>query len=233
MNKNQTCPANHLKTNQKMVGLKIIFEYLKNTYPDPKTELHYSTDFQLMVAVILSAQSTDRQVNKVTEKLFKKIKKPNDVIKMWFEKFRNWIKSIWLFNNKAKNIWKLSQILSEKFKIPKTVEWLKKLPGIWEKSAKVIAHVLFDKLVIAVDTHVHRVVNRLWIVKTKNPEQTSKLLEKIVPNKYKVWAHHSLVLFGRYICIARKPKCEMCGLNKICKYYKKITKAAKLQGLQS
>lgn len=193
---------------------------LKKIYPNPKTELNYQTPFQLIIAVILSAQTTDKQVNKVTKKLFEKIKKPQDVIKMWLENFRKSIKSIWLYNGKAKNIWTLSQIfVKSDFHIPKEINELKKLPWIWEKTAKVIVHVLFNQPVIAVDTHVHRVVNRLWLVKTKNPNQTSKLLENIVPEKYKSHAHHSLVLFWRYTCKARNPLCENCPFRKICKYY--------------
>jgi endonuclease-3 len=157
----------------------------------------------------------------VTKKLFEKIKKPQDVIKMWLENFRKSIKSIWLYNGKAKNIWTLSQIfVKSDFHIPKEINELKKLPWIWEKTAKVIAHVLFNQKVIAVDTHVHRVVNRIWLVKTKNPNQTSKLLEKIVPNKYKTFAHHALILFWRYHCKARNPLCETCPFRKICKKVK-------------
>ncbi|MFA5748337.1 MAG: endonuclease III [Candidatus Absconditabacterales bacterium] len=194
---------------------------LKKIYPNPKTELNYQTPFQLIIAVILSAQTTDKQVNKVTKKLFEKIKKPQDVIKMGLENFRKSIKSIGLYNGKAKNIWTLSQIfVKSDFHIPKEINELKKLPGIGEKTAKVIAHVLFNQKVIAVDTHVHRVVNRIGLVKTKNPNQTSKLLEKIVPNKYKTFAHHALILFGRYHCKARNPLCETCPFRKICKKVK-------------
>lgn len=223
-----------------------IFDYLKELFPNPKTELNYSTPFQLMIAVILSAQTTDKQVNKVTEKLFQKIYKPEDIVKLWEQKFKESIKSIWLYKWKAKNIIGLSRIMiSEEYintfenhnsklvknifkkywyYIPDQIDELKKLPWIWEKTAKVIAHVLYNALVIAVDTHVHRVTNRLWIVKTRTPEQTSKLLEKIIPDSYKDSSHHSLVLFWRYNCLARKPKCEECKLKKICVYYKDLVK---------
>lgn len=218
-----------------------IFDYLKQLFPNPQTELNYSTPFQLMIAVILSAQTTDKQVNKVTEKLFKEIHKPQDIVKFWEKKIMDYIKSIWLYKWKAKNILELSKIMLSqnyfiKFKdtnyqikntykkygyyISDQVDELKKLPWIGEKTAKVIAHVLYKVPVIAVDTHVHRVVNRLWLVKTKTPEQTSKLLEKVIPDSYKNSSHHSLVLFGRYNCMSRKPKCEGCELKKICIYYK-------------
>lgn len=198
-----------------------IFAYLKELYPDPKTELNYSTDFQLMVAVIMSAQTTDKQVNKATDKLFKIVKKPGDVAKIWFDKFEDMIKSVNYYKSKARNLWKLSEILV-KLDIPDSVEWLKELPWIWEKSAKVISHVLWWEKVIAVDTHVHRVSNRIWLVKTNKPEETSKLLEKVVPDKYKSLAHHLLVLFGRYHCMAKKPMCDDCKLKDICVYYKSI-----------
>ncbi|MFZ2150557.1 MAG: endonuclease III [Candidatus Absconditicoccaceae bacterium] len=221
-----------------------IFDYLKQLFPNPQTELNYSTPFQLMIAVILSAQTTDKQVNKVTEKLFQKIYKPQDIVKLGEKKFTDYIKSIGLYKGKAKNILGLSKIMISKeyintfknnksklvknifkkygYYISDQIVELKQLPGIGEKTAKVIGHVLYNILVIAVDTHVHRVTNRLGLVKTKTPEQTSKLLEKVIPNIYKDSSHHALVLFGRYYCTARKPKCDECKLNIMCKYYKNL-----------
>jgi endonuclease-3 len=185
-------------------------------------------------------------VNKVTDNLFKIIKKPEDIVKLWEYKLTESIKSIWLYKWKAKNIFALSKILSSKdyssglentksklvinifrkywYYIPDQIDELKKLPWVWEKTAKVIAHVLYNALVIAVDTHVHRVANRLWLVNTQTPEQTSKLLENVIPDSYKNSSHHSLVLFWRYNCVARKPKCEECELKKICMYYKDSVK---------
>lgn len=221
--------------------LWFVFDYLKQLFPNPKTELNYSTPFQLMIAVILSAQTTDKQVNKVTDVLFKKVKTPEDIIKLWEKKFTEKIKSIWLYKWKAKNIFALSKVMLSQdylmkfsnvnskilkyiykkywYYISDKVDELKTLPWIWEKTAKVISHVLYGTKVIAVDTHVHRVTNRLGIVKTGTPEQTSKLLEKVIPDVYKDTAHHTLVLFGRYYCMARRPMCEECKLKKICKYY--------------
>lgn len=214
----------------------IIFNYLKELFPDPETELNYSTPFQLVVAVMLSAQATDLQVNKVTDTLFKKIKKPEDLLAMGFEKFERSIKSINYYHTKAKHIYETALLLKQKKHIPDTLEELMKMPGIGVKTAKLILHVLYDKLYIAVDTHIHRVSNRLWLVKstilkdtspfkrkgayTTSPEKTSELLEKVIPDEYKDHAHHSLVLFWRYYCKAIKPKCDDCKLQKICKYYK-------------
>jgi len=184
-----------------MNKLDKIFQILRKIYPDPKTELDYSTPFQLMIAVILSAQTTDKQVNKVTPAIFKYVKTPKT----------RWIDVSTSRNDGAK--W--------------TLEELMKLPGIWIKSAKVIGHVLWGLPVIAVDTHVHRVVNRRWIIPVRGssvadrgtPEQTSEVLEKLVPEKYKDFAHHAIVLFWRYVCTAKNPKCDGCELKKWCDYY--------------
>ena len=210
--------------------LSIIFAYLKELFPNPETELHYSTPFQLVIAVMLSAQATDLQVNKVTDILFKKIKKPEDLLTMGFPSFKKAISSINYFNTKAKHIFATAKIIqnsecrmqNKEYKdwIPDTLEELMKLPWVGVKTGKLIAHVLYDKPFIAVDTHIHRVSNRLWIVKTTTPEKTSEKLEKIIPDSYKDHAHHALVLFGRYYCKAVKPKCDICKLKKICLYYK-------------
>lgn len=222
-----------------MSKLNQIFTYLKTLFPNPKTELVYNNQFQLIIAVILSAQTTDIQVNKVTSKLFKIIKSPYDILYIWQEKIIKSISSVNYYNTKGKNIFWLSQFIVDKKKlqdlwiqkrntykqknniyfIPNSIENLQKLPWIGEKTAKVIAHVIFNMPVIAVDTHVHRVCNRLWIVSTKTPEQTSKLLENIIPKKYKSIAHHSFILFWRYYCTARNPKCKTCELQNICKRY--------------
>lgn len=213
--------------------LPIIFAYLKELFPSPETELHYSTPFQFVVAVMLSAQATDVQVNKVTDKLFKKIKKPEDLLLLGLANFERTISSINYYKTKAKHIYETASLLvkSEKWKvnndakkkykdwIPDTLEELMRLPWVWIKTAKLIAHVLYDKPFIAVDTHIQRVSNRLWLVKTTDPEKTSELLEKRIPDEYKDLAHHALVLFGRYYCKAQKPMCETCKLQKICEYY--------------
>lgn len=200
--------------------LRQIFEYLHSLYPNADTELNYENGFQLLIAVMMSAQTTDKQVNKVTDSLFKKIKKPEDVLAMGLEKFEHAIKSIGLYKTKAKNVYATSAILSARGGIiPATEAELVQLPGVGEKTAKVVLHVLYDQPVIAVDTHVHRVCNRLGIVATKHPLQTSKLLETAIPNKYKQIAHHCIILFGRYVCTARNPKCQDCKLSKLCPYF--------------
>lgn len=227
--------------------LSFVFDTLGVLYPDATTELHYSTPFQLLIAVIMSAQATDKQVNKVTLWLFRDVSEPKDVVNMGYDAYEQAIKSIWLYRSKAKNIWKLSNILLSKdynttmkdalsdplvsniynqygYIIPNRISDLVTLPGVWEKTAKVVAHVLYNQAVIAVDTHVHRVCNRLGIVKTKMPLQTSKALETVIPDHYKIIAHHCLILFGRYHCVARKPKCDTCPVQKVCAYYKKIQK---------
>lgn len=210
--------------------LKKIFDYLKELFPAPETELHYSTPFQLVVAVMLSAQATDKQVNKVTEKLFRKVKKPADVVSLWFENFEKSISSVNYYKSKAKHIFETAEEMKneelkmknvgKKYLIPDSLDELMKFPGIGIKTAKLIAHVLYAKPFIAVDTHIHRVANRLWLVKTTAPEKTSELLEKLIPDSAKDIAHHGLVLFGRYHCMARNPKCDICKLKTICLYYK-------------
>ena len=217
-----------------------IFTQLLKLFPNPDTELHYETPFQLLIAVMLSAQTTDRQVNVVTDKLFLKIKKPEDIIKLSEESLAKKISSINYYKMKAKHIKETSKLLLELAKdktntltkseqkclneywyyLPESIEWLKHLPWVWEKTAKVILYVRYKHDLIAVDTHVHRVANRLWIVNTIEPLETSKEIEKVVPKKRKRIAHHSLILFWRYYCTAKKPKCENCILQKWCKFYK-------------
>ena len=202
-----------------------IFSYFIELYPNAQTELNFDNGFQLLVAVALSAQATDKQVNKVTASLFQKVKKPDDILQMGFENFEQSIKSIGLYKSKAKNLRKTAQILAQgDGVIPDTQDELVKLPWVWEKTAKVILHVLYHQPVIAVDTHVHRICNRLGIVKTAQPLQTSKLLETLIPNQYKQIAHHAMILFGRYFCTARNPKCTDCKLQEICRYYKDLPK---------
>ena len=217
-----------------------LFNNLLHLFPNPDTELNFETPFQLLVAVMLSAQTTDRQVNIVTNKLFLKIKEPNDVLKISEENLAKQVSSVNYYKMKAKHIKQTAQQLIELSKnkkvkltknekeclnkywyyLPENIEWLIKLPWVGEKTAKVILYVRYKHDLIAVDTHVHRVANRLWIVKTNEPLETSKEIEKVVPKKRKRIAHHSLILFWRYYCTAKKPKCENCVLQKWCKYYK-------------
>lgn len=208
-----------------MSKYSIIFTYLQELFPVAKTELNYTTDFQLLVAVMLSAQTTDKQVNKTTAKLFQIVKKPKDLVDLWLEQFTETIRSVNLYKTKGRHIFATAQMLvKQKNKIPETMPELMIFPGVWEKTAKVVLHILYNQWVIAVDTHVHRVANRLWIVKTNSPLQTSKLLEKSIPKQYKDIAHDTIVLFWRYHCTARNPHCWTCKLQNICPWYKKNNK---------
>lgn len=205
--------------------LDFIFQNLNILYPNASTELNYWNDFQLVLAVVMSAQTTDKQVNKVTNNLFQKINKPQDIIDMWLEDLTNEISSINYYKNKAKYIFELSKMLKNNPELLcSDLDKLQRLPWVWIKTAKVISYVLFWSKVIAVDTHVHRVSNRLWLVNTSSANKTSQLLEDIIPEKYKNIAHHTLILFGRYICLARKPKCFDCPFTQICKYKSFIDK---------
>ncbi len=219
--------------------IETILKKIEKIYPNPQIELYYETPFQLLIAVVLSAQTTDKQVNKVTKDyaFFDKVKKPEDIIKLWFDWVRQWIKTIWLTNSKAKNIYNLSkQILAIKepiskdekqifekyfYIIPDSLDRIMKLSWVWEKTWKVVLSVLYKKALIPVDTHVHRVANRLWIVNTNYEIQTSKQLESIIPDKLKNKAHHLFIHFWRYFCLARSPKCYDCPLKFSCKYFKK------------
>ena len=189
---------------------------------------------------MLSAQTTDRQVNVVTDNLFLKVRSPEDVLKMTEEKLAKQVSSVNYYKMKAKHVRESAKELIELAKneeikltknekeclnkywyyLPESLEWLIQLPWVGEKTAKVILYVRYKHDLIAVDTHVHRVANRLWIVKTNEPLETSKEIEKVVPKKWKRIAHHALILFGRYYCTAKKPKCENCVLQEYCGFYK-------------
>lgn len=196
---------------------------LFSLYPNALTELYYNTEFQLLVAIIMSAQSTDKQVNKINKYFFEVLKNPLDGVNLWEKKIKEFIKSISFFNNKSHHIFETSRLLVEKYnsKIPSTLSELVNLPWVGIKTAKVFLSIIYRAPYLAVDTHVHRVLNRIGIVKTKTPLATNNAIEKIFTAGDNVDLHHSLVLFGRYHCIARKPKCLTCQLNEICDFYKK------------
>jgi endonuclease-3 len=172
---------------------------------------------------LMSAQATDKQVNIINRNFFEFLKEPKDWIELWVEEITEFINSVSFFNNKAKNIFKTCTILLEDYKniIPKTLEQLIELPWVGIKTAKVFLAVVEDAPYIGVDTHVHRVLNRLWIVNTKSPNETDKKITKTFSKQNHSMLHNTLVLFGRYHCMARKPKCEECKFQEICKYYKK------------
>ena len=196
---------------------------LNEMFPDAKTELYYTNEFQLLIAILMSAQATDKQVNIVNKNFFNFLKKPSDAKKLWLEKVTKFISSISFFNNKAKNILKTCEILDKKYKwkIPKTIEELVNLPWVWIKTAKVFLAVIEDAPYIWVDTHVHRVLNRLWLVKTKNPIETDKKISNNFTKNDHAKLHNTLVLFWRYHCTARKPKCKTCPFLEKCSYKKK------------
>ncbi len=200
-----------------------IFKRFQMANPNPVTELVYHNPFELLVAVILSAQATDKSVNKATVNLFKNANTPKAILKMGEEKLREAIKTIGLFNAKAHHIFLTCQILVEKFnsEIPKTREELESLPGVGRKTANVILNTLYGESTIAVDTHIFRVANRTHLAAGKTPLAVEKKLSAIIPNEYLVPAHHWLVLHGRYVCVARKPLCSTCLIQDLCEYENK------------
>ena len=188
--------------------------------PDPRGELEFISPYTLLVAVALSAQATDASVNKATRELFKVVKTPADMVKLGVEGLKPYIRNIGLYNTKAKNIVRMSEILLSEYggEVPVDAAALEKLPGVGAKTAKVVLNVAFGVPVIAVDTHIYRVANRTGLAPSKTREQTMKTLEKIVPEKYRLNAHHWLILHGRYICTARRPRCPDCIIRDLCAY---------------
>ncbi len=201
-----------------------IFEIWQKNNPQPKTELEFTNNFTLLVAVVLSAQSTDIGVNKATKNLFKIVDTPQKMLDLGEEKLKKYISTIGLYNGKAKNIIILSEQLIKlhNSEVPNDFESLKNLAGVGQKTANVVLNCAFGEPTIAVDTHVFRVANRLGIVDETNPEKTEKSLLKKIPKKFLYYAHHWMILHGRYICQARKPNCKNCQIEKFCKFDKKV-----------
>lgn len=197
-----------------------IFSTFKKHNPEPTTELKFHNHFELLIAVILSAQATDVSVNKVTQQLFKIANSPQAILDMGLTEFKKHIKSIGLYNTKAVNILKTCKILLTKYhgKVPNTREALMELPGVGRKTANVILNTAFGEPTIAVDTHILRVANRIGLVHAKTPLAVEEQLEEVIPAKYKHDAHHWLILHGRYICKARKPLCSKCIIAQYCEY---------------
>ena len=200
-----------------------LIKLLNKSIKNPKTSLKYRNRFTLLTSVVLSAQCTDVNVNNVTKNIYKKYYTPEHFVNLGINKIRNLIKSIGLFNNKAKNIYNLSKILFEKHqsKVPNKFEDLISLPGVGRKTANVVLNAAFHKATIAVDTHVFRVANRTGLSNGKNPEKVEAQLLKILPKLHIKKAHHLILLHGRYICKARSPLCKTCVINKICLYKEK------------
>ncbi len=202
-----------------------IFSIWRSENPHPKTELNFTNNFTLLVAVVLSAQSTDVGVNKATKKLFEIADTPEKMLKLGEKNLKKYIATIGLFNSKAANIIKLSQRLINEFnsQVPENFAALKSLPGVGQKTANVVLNCAFGHPTIAVDTHVFRVSNRIGFVDETTPEKTEIALLKIIPKKWQNHAHHWLILHGRYVCKARKPECEKCKIEKFCEFTKKFS----------
>jgi endonuclease III len=203
-----------------------IFEIWQQENPCPKTELVYSNNYTLLVSVVLSAQSTDVGVNKATKALFKIADTPEKMLKLGEEKLKKHINTIGLYNGKAKNVIALSKILIEKHNsiVPEDLDELQKLPGVGRKTANVILNCAFGHPTMAVDTHVFRVSNRIGFVNEKDVLKTELALLKNIPKKWLTHGHHWLILHGRYVCQARKPKCEECKISQFCKEFSKLQK---------
>lgn len=211
--------------NSERMKLKERFDYVVNWFethmPVAETELHYTNPYELLVSVILSAQCTDKRVNLVTPELFRRFPEADSLAAASSDEVFQYIKSISYPNNKAKHLVGMANMLVNDFKnvVPSEIDELVKLPGVGRKTANVIASVVYDKPAMAVDTHVFRVSARLGLTRgAKNPLQTEKQLVKRIPENRIATAHHWLILHGRYVCLARNPKCEKCGLIDICRY---------------
>jgi endonuclease-3 len=203
------------------------FRRLAKERPDPRTELDFINPYTLLVAVVLSAQATDAGVNKATEKLFKIADTPQKMAALGEARLRECIKTIGLFNTKAKNVIALSAKLIAEHggEVPRTRDALEALPGVGRKTANVVLNVAFDEPTIAVDTHIFRVANRTGLAPGRTPLLVEQGLERIVPDRWKRNAHHWLILHGRYVCVARKPRCQVCVVRDLCDYPDKTADA--------
>lgn len=197
-----------------------IFERFRAANPHPTTELEYRTPFELLIAVILSAQATDRSVNLATRRLFKDANTPQAILALGEAGLIPYIRSIGLYPSKAKHIIATCRILVERHggQVPASREELEKLPGVGRKTANVVLNTVFGQPTIAVDTHIFRVANRVGLAKGKTPLEVERKLLKFVPDEFKHDAHHWLILHGRYVCTARKPKCPQCLIRDLCEY---------------
>ncbi len=200
-----------------------IFKRFQAANQNPTTELIYRSDFELLISVMLSAQATDISVNKATAKLYKVANTPQAILKLGEEKLKNYIKTIGLFNTKAKNILKTCQLLVSQHhgQVPQTRQALEALPGVGRKTANVILNTAFGQPTIAVDTHIFRVANRTQLAPGTTPLAVELKLVKVIPKEYLIDAHHWLILHGRYVCTARNPKCASCLIRDLCDYKNK------------
>ena len=201
------------------------FDRLAAASPDPRGELQYINPFTLLVAVVLSAQATDASVNRATEPLFKIVDSPAKMLKLGEKKLKEYVRTIGLYNTKAKNIIRLSQMLIDQHggEVPADRDILQTLPGVGRKTANVVLNIVFRQPTMAVDTHIFRVSNRTGLAPGTTPDKVEQKLEKVVPEGRKLNAHHWLILHGRYICKARKPDCPVCIERDLCRYKAKTT----------
>src|SRR5215469_10524333 len=201
------------------------YRRLKTDRPEPRTELQFKNPYTLLVAVVLSAQATDVSVNKATEPLFETVDTPEKMVKLGEARLKRYIKTIGLFNTKAKNVIALSKLLIARHEseVPRTREALEALPGVGRKTANVVLNVAFGARTIAVDTHIFRVSNRTGLAPGKTPLAVEEKLEKVTPDAYVRDAHHWLILHGRYVCKARKPECPNCVVRELCAFKGKTT----------
>ncbi|MDE0943152.1 MAG: endonuclease III [Alphaproteobacteria bacterium] len=209
----------------KKANIEIFFARLQAADPEPKGELNYSNIYTMLVAVVLSAQATDIGVNKATKALFEAVDNPTDMLALGEAKLKQHVRTIGLFNTKAKNVIALSRRLLDVYdgEVPETREELETLPGVGRKTANVVCNMAFGQPTIAVDTHLFRLGNRTGIAPGKTPLEVERKFEKRIPKHYLLHAHHWLILHGRYICKARKPDCPTCPVNDVCSYKAKTT----------
>lgn len=204
----------------KSAQVRKLFERLRAANPHPTTELRYRTPFELLVAVVLSAQATDVSVNKATERLFRVANTPEAIVRLGEEGLKRYIRHIGLYNTKAKNLVRLSEILLQRYggEVPRDRKALESLPGVGRKTANVVLNTAFGHPTIAVDTHIFRVANRTGLAPGRTPLEVEKKLETVVPLEFRKDAHHWLILHGRYVCTARKPRCGSCIVADLCEY---------------
>lgn len=213
-----------MTTKQRYEG---VIEWFKLNMPSPHTELHYENPYQLLIAVILSAQCTDKRVNMITPPLFEAFPTPYDMANSCVEDIFEYIKSVTFPNNKSKSLLGMANMLVDEYggEVPASMDDLVKIPGVGRKTANVILAVVYNQAAMAVDTHVFRVSNRIGLTKdSPNPLVTEKILVKNIPEELLSTAHHWLILHGRYVCIARKPNCLECGIREYCQFYTKTNK---------
>ena len=210
---------------QRKERYRAFLDYFTRHKPDARTELEYSNPYELLVAVILSAQCTDKRINMVTPGLFRDFPTPEHLAASHFDELFPYIRSVSYPNNKTKHLLGMAKMLTEEFnsEVPSDIKELQKLPGVGRKTANVIASVIYEQPTMAVDTHVFRVSKRLGLVNqnSKTPLEVEKQLVKNIPDEYVHVAHHWLILHGRYVCLARRPKCEECQITHFCRYYDK------------